>query len=563
MNKYRIVVVEDNAGIISFLKQQLLTIGYADREVLFCSDLTQACETGNSDLECILAGLSLSGLAGKDIIQALLQKFPQVPVIVLTDIAGIPGAIEAIEMGAMDYLVKGEFNRHDLQKAIRLAGIRKGNAYTGRLFDESPLPVYIFDDLTFEFLKVNEAALRQYGYNREEFLSMNAKKIRPPEEISAFTSANLDVPETYFDFGSWKHIRKSGEIFFAHIYAHTIDFKGKAARFVLAVDIDQKVKAEVTVSEKNAEIINILESITDGFYAVNKNWEVTYFNKTAEQVLACKREEVLGKNLWEFFPGSREGEFYKEYLHAMTEKVSVHFEEQYAPLGVWGAMNVYPTEDGIAVYFVDITKQKKIQEQIFYDQQNLRAIINNTRDMIWSADLKFEIISANQAFWDRLEAITGKRSEKFLKSDYDEELVAQWQQYYERAFTGEAYKIILEQKYEGKDRVEEVSFNPIRDINNRVNGVSCFSRDITVEYLHMRTIERQNGQLREIAWIQSHEVRSPLANIMGLVPLFNHQNTADPVNSHILTMIAESSVRLDTIIRKINDQTQYIDERLG
>jgi PAS domain S-box-containing protein len=562
MNKYRIIVIEDNAGVISVLKQHLLTIGYADHEVLFCSNLMQAGETSNTDPECIITGLSLSGSPGKNSIHALLLKFPQVPVIVLTDFAEISGAIEAIESGAEDYLVNGEFNHHDLQKTIRLARIRKGNAHKGRLFDESPLPMYTYDDLTFEFLEVNQAALRQYGYTREEFLSINAKQIRPPEEIAAFTSANLDVPETYFDFGQWKHIRKSGEIFFVHIYAHTTDFEGKKARFVLAVDIDEKVKAEVTVSQKNAEIINILESITDGFYAVNKNWEVTYFNKTAEQVLGCKREEVLGKNLWEFFPRSREGEFYSEYLRAMTEKVSVHFEEQYAPLGVWGAMNVYPTEDGIAVYFVDITEQKKIQEQIFNDQQNLRAIINNTSDIIWSVGLDYNIISANQAFWDRLETITGKRSEKFSKEDYDEEFLGRWQQFYERAFTGEAFKTILEQRYEGKDRFEEVSFNPIRDIKNQVNGISCFSRDITTEYLHLRTIERQNGKLREIAWIQSHEVRSPLASIMGIVPLFNHQNTADPVNSQLLNMIAEASVRLDTIIRKINDKAQDIDDGL-
>jgi light-regulated signal transduction histidine kinase (bacteriophytochrome) len=124
----------------------------------------------------------------------------------------------------------------------------------------------------------------------------------------------------------------------------------------------------------------------------------------------------------------------------------------------------------------------------------------------------------------------------------------------------QCFKIILEEKYEGKDRFEEVSFNPIRDINNLVNGISCFSRDITAEYLHLQTIERQNEQLREIAWIQSHEVRSPLANIMGLIPLFNHQNTADPVNAHLLNMIAEASATLDNIIRKINDKAQYIDK---
>jgi PAS domain S-box-containing protein len=562
MDKYRIVVLEDNAEVISLIKQHLVTIGYAESEVLFCGSLMQAGETCNMEPECIIAGLSLSDSPGSDAIRGLLQKFPKVPVIVLTDVAEITAAIEAVAMGAEDYLVKGEFNHHDLQKAIRLALIRKGSVRNGILFNESPLPMYFYDDLTFEFLGVNEAALRQYGYSRAEFLSLNAMQIRPQEEIAAFTSASVNVPETYFDFGRWKHIRKSGEIFFVQIYAQATEFDGKKARFILAADIDEKVKAEVKVSEKDAEIVNILESITDGFYAVDKNWEVTYFNNKAEQVLGCRREEVLGKNLWEFFDRSREGAFYTEYLRAMTEKVSVHFEELYAPLGVWGAMNVYPTDDGIAVYFVDISKQKKIQEQIFNDRQNLRAIINNTSDIIWSVDLHNNIISANQAFCDRLQVITGKRSEEFLKEDFDEELLARWEQYYKRAFMGEAYKIILEESFVGKVRFEEVSFNPILDINNRVSGISCFSRDITADHLHLRTIERQNEQLREIAWIQSHEVRSPLANILGLVPLFNYEDTADPLNSQLLNMIAEASLRLDHIIRKINNRARHIDDEI-
>ena len=70
---------------------------------------------------------------------------------------------------------------------------------------------------------------------------------------------------------------------------------------MLAVDIDRKVSTESELEKKDLEIHTILESTTDGFYAVNKIWEVTYFNKTAEQVLGCTREEIVGKNLWQFF----------------------------------------------------------------------------------------------------------------------------------------------------------------------------------------------------------------------------------------------------------------------
>ncbi len=422
----------------------------------------------------------------------------------------------------------------------------------GRLFDESPAPMYIYDDRTYEFLAVNDAALHQYGYSREEFLSLKSTQIRPSDEMDTFIKANLNVPDSYFDFGIWQHIRKSGIVFYVHIYAHRTKFNGRDARSVLAVDVDQEVRTEMAIAEKSAEIINILESITDGFYALNKKWEITYFNKTAEKVLGRKREEVIGKNIWDSFPNSREGKFYSEYERVMTTRVSVHFEEEYEPLGVWGSMNVYPTKDGIAVYFVDITEQVKIQQKISNDERNLRAIINNTTDIIWSVDRENNIISANDAFWKRIAWVTGKTDGTFSESDFDEARFLRWKQYFQRAFQGEAYKTVVEDIYEGKEVFEEVSFNPICGINDEVIGISCFSRDITTQYLYLRRIEMQNEKFKEIAWSQSHEVRAPLSNIMGLTALFNFDDPMDPENAEIIKLISKTSQQLDDIIKKVS-----------
>jgi PAS domain S-box-containing protein len=412
--------------------------------------------------------------------------------------------------------------------------------------------MYIYDELTYDFLAVNNAALHQYGYSREEFLSMNATRIRPLNEIEFFTNASQNIPDSFFDFGIWSHTRKKGDLFFVHVYAHKTKFNGKSARSVLAVDTDQKVRAEMSLSEKRAEISDILESITDGFYALNKDWEVTYFNKTAEKVLDCKREEVVGKNLWDFFPHSKEGKFYHEYQRSMAEKVSVHFEEEYVPLGLWGSMNVYPTKDGITVYFVDITEQKKIQQKISNDERSLRAIINNTSDIIWSVDRQSNIISANDAFWTRITSITGKTDGTINEADFHKDRFIRWQQYFKKAFEGEAYKIVLEDEYDGKEIFEEISFNPIRDINDEIIGISCFSRDITTQYLYLRRIEKQNMRFKEIAWSQSHEVRAPLSNIIGLTELFNLDGTTDPENAEIIRLINKASQQLDNIIKKIN-----------
>ncbi|SEM99901.1 PAS domain S-box-containing protein [Mucilaginibacter gossypiicola] len=425
-----------------------------------------------------------------------------------------------------------------------------------RLFDGIPTPMYIYDDQTFHFLAVNDAAIEQYGYTREEFLQeLKLTDIRPPEEIPALLKFHEALPKGHVNAGRMLHINKAGQRFYISVYTHHTIFEGKDARQVLIVNIDEKMRAEQIVSEKSAELANMLDSITDGFYALNQNWEVTFINKAAEKALSCSKEEVMGKNLWDFFSHSREGRFYPEYERAMKERVSVHFEELYAPLGVWGSMNVYPTKDGIAVYFVDITEQKKIQEKIYIDGQNLRAIINNTRDLIWSVDRQSKIITGNQAFWDRVKELTGKAEDEVTNADFVQERVAVFFESYERAFKGEAFSVVRQREIDGKQVYEELSFNPIRDQREEVIGVNCFLRDITESQEHLHKIEDQNKRLRKIAWVQSHRVRAPLASILGLVQLYDPN---DSPNAEIIPMLKKSAEDLDQVIMEITTLTDNL-----
>ncbi|MDB4901740.1 MAG: hypothetical protein JWQ63_1021 [Mucilaginibacter sp.] len=425
-----------------------------------------------------------------------------------------------------------------------------------RLLYEIPAPLYIFDSTSYQMLEVNSVALEQYGYTRDEFLSLNAINIRPSEEHEAFYQINKLLPETHFDVGRFVHKRKNGELFYVHIYSHGTCFQGRKAKLVMAIDIDKKVQAEKAVKEKTDEIENILESITDGFYAVNREWEITYFNKEAERILCQKREDVLGKNIWKYFPRSLEGKFFSEYNRVMKERISIHFEEYYAPVDTWGSMYVYPTKDGIAVYFVDITGQKRIQEKLIREEHNLRALINNTHDLIWSVDCKFNIITGNQAFWERVELLTGKTEQNITNTDFEQGMMKPILDSYNLAFKGEAFRIVRQREIEGELRFEELSFNPIYDQQHHVIGVNCFLRDITEQQQYLEQIKQQNAKLLEIAWIQSHKVRAPVANLLGLAHLL--ESDPDPV---IIEKIKEVALHMDEIIREITAQTAGVDRK--
>ncbi|MDB5009730.1 MAG: hypothetical protein JWQ06_519, partial [Mucilaginibacter sp.] len=171
--------------------------------------------------------------------------------------------------------------------------LRKAAEDYRRLFEEIPTPMYIFDSNTLQFLTVNTAAISLYGFTRKEFLNLKATDIRPAEELSAFLEIINRIPDNYFDAGCWLHQNRQSEQFYVHIYTHCTFFKGKAAKQVLVVNIDQKVKAERALQEKTAELGNVLESITDALYTLDKDWNFTYINKEYEKVQQRKRENLL------------------------------------------------------------------------------------------------------------------------------------------------------------------------------------------------------------------------------------------------------------------------------
>lgn len=83
-------------------------------------------------------------------------------------------------------------------------------------------------------------------------------------------------------------------------------------------------------------------------------------------------------------------------------------------------------------------------------------------------------------------------------------------------------------------------------------------QDVTEEREYLQKIELQNQKLKDIAWIQSHKVRSPVATILGLMQLYNREDLADPVNLQILEGLEEASINLDSVIKEINAKTEMV-----
>lgn len=130
----------------------------------------------------------------------------------------------------------------------------------------------------------------------------------------------------------------------------------------------ERKMSEQLLRESREEVTNILESITDAFYALDTDWNFTYVNQAAEHLLNRSQKELLGRNVWNEYPAAVNATFYLMYHQAMNEKVAVEFIESYpAPLNKWYEFRVYPAKNGISVYFRDVTQRVQTEKQLQYD----------------------------------------------------------------------------------------------------------------------------------------------------------------------------------------------------
>jgi PAS domain S-box-containing protein len=123
-------------------------------------------------------------------------------------------------------------------------------------------------------------------------------------------------------------------------------------------ELQQREQRE-QLREERQRVENVLERVDDAFFALDDDWRFTYFNRRAEEVLGRSSEAVMGENIWEVYEDALGSTFDEKYHEAMDRQEPVTFEEYYPPLDQWFQVSAYPSEDGLSVYFSDVTDRRR------------------------------------------------------------------------------------------------------------------------------------------------------------------------------------------------------------
>ncbi len=232
----------------------------------------------------------------------------------------------------------------------------------------------------------------KYNMSPKSLLGKMVSEVSFDENVSIHKKHNDMALEGKNIVYEWSADRApNGPFHFQNSVSPVYDTEGKVdGLVVVARDITELKNIEKKLIQSNQRTVDILESITDAFIALDKEWRFTYVNAQAEVYLEGKRDELIGKKIWDMYPELIGTKSYELYYEAMNNQKSISFEDQFHPANNWYEIHIYPTQEGLAIYYNDITDRKEDEERISqlltdleYNKKRLDSIISNVPGVVW------------------------------------------------------------------------------------------------------------------------------------------------------------------------------------
>ncbi|SDG58549.1 PAS domain S-box-containing protein [Pelagibacterium luteolum] len=163
-------------------------------------------------------------------------------------------------------------------------------------------------------------------------------------------------------------------------------------------DISHLVAMRDETNALSRRLSQTLESISDSFFLLDKNWRFSFLNSRAEHLLGRKRGELEGKNIWHEFPQAVGSRFETSYREALRDGHAVRFQEYFPPLQAWFDVDAHPTPEGLAVYFRDASRRRQAEEDVRISNERFLLVAQATNDVIWDWNLVDRTLWWNENF---------------------------------------------------------------------------------------------------------------------------------------------------------------------
>jgi two-component system, cell cycle sensor histidine kinase and response regulator CckA len=310
--------------------------------------------------------------------------------------------------------------------------------------------------------------------------------------------------------------RTDGTVVPVDISAVRLLHHGDPAIQLVLRDTSYRKKAE----KANEMLRRFMESVSDGFFAVDKNLVLTYFNNAAQSILGKNAQDVLGKPFFDVFPEAKESGLHSGCRRAIEEKRSITFEIYFdvSPYENWYEVRVFPFDDGLSVYFRITTEAKAKEEALKASEEKYRRIVETANEGIWSVDAEGLTTSVNKQMADMLgytrEEMIGKSFAEFADPEWASTAQTHWRLRMEGFPEQHDFKL---NRKDGGDLWCILNATPIMDANGRFLGGFVMVTDIG-DRKKSQEILLQNERLLAVADLASgvaHNFNNLLQILLG------------------------------------------------
>ncbi len=335
-----------------------------------------------------------------------------------------------------------------------------------------------------------EGLYHLFGYQSDELQMQQWELAVHPNERKQVTH---DLYEVINDTSIvyWKREyqlqKKDGSYCFVFEKGHIVrDQQGKALRMVGVIqDISDRVYAEAEqrnfekkIAQQDKRLISVLEHMNQGFFSLDQEFKVLYWNRKAEEILRISRDEILGKPIANFYKQEALEFYVPLFMQADQMQQAVHVEHVCPQTNRWADVGIYPSEEGFSVFFKDIHEKKQIEEEV----KRLSLVAKETRNSVMITAPDYTILWVNEACTRMSgyskEEIIGKNLSVVLNgTEADTHVI---QDAFKKRQKGEPYQIeIVNHRKNGEPFWVEVFEQPILDSKGNVQQYFSIATDIT------------------------------------------------------------------------------------
>ncbi|HEY8174105.1 MAG TPA: PAS domain S-box protein [Gemmatimonadaceae bacterium] len=280
--------------------------------------------------------------------------------------------LRSIALGFCTYLLHtlAEVLSRDLERTTEL---RRSEDRYRVLFERNPFPMWVADPESLRLLDANQAAIDQYGYTHDEFLSMTIPELRPEQDRPAIEKIRRDIQSDRRLSHLARHKKRDGSIIEVEITADTVEFEGKRARVGLAVDVTHRARAERALQESEQRFRSVAENLREALMITDTNDCIILANSRVRDVLGYEPDEVVGKNATDLLLPAAQRHVFRDRLRRRLDGETELYETELLRKDgtrIYAEVSASPYRDasghiiGTLGAISDISERKRLEDRL-------------------------------------------------------------------------------------------------------------------------------------------------------------------------------------------------------